>query len=80
MLLPHGAPADSTSLEDQVEDLEVRVAAIEKYLLAKGSIEKYLQATSAPGGSGNSRGSVMMPGVLGMMARGHGARRRLRGA
>ena len=75
-----GAPAESTSLEDQVEDLEVRVAAIEKYLLATGSIEKYLKATRGSGGSGTSRGSVMMPGVLGAMARGHGARRQLRGA
>ena len=52
------APADSSSapLQDQVEDLEVRVAAIEKYLLAKGSIEKYLQAAGGSGGgSGNSR-------------------------
>ena len=64
----------------RLQDLEVRVAAIEKYLLATGSIEKYLKATGGSGGSGTSRGTIMMPGVLGMMARGHGARRRLRGA
>ena len=62
-----GAPAESTSLEDEVQDLEARVAAIEKLL------------KKAKGGSGTSRGSVMMPGVLGAMARGHGARRQLRG-
>ena len=63
------APADSSGapLEDQVQDLEARVAAIEKLL------------KKAKGGSGTSRGSVMMPGVLGAMARGHGARRQLRG-
>ena len=59
----------------RLQDLEARVAAIEKYLLATGSIEKYLKATGGSGGSGTSRGSVMMPGVLGAMARGHGARR-----
>ena len=75
-----GAPAESTSFEDEVQDLEIRVAAIEKYLLATGSIEKYLKATGGSGGSGTSRGSVMMPGVLGAMARGHSARRQLRGA
>ena len=74
------APVKSTSPKDQVQDLQVRVAAIEKYLLATGSIEKYLKATGGSGGSGTSRGKVMMPVVLGMMARGHGARRRLRGA
>ena len=57
-----GAPATS------LQDLEARVAAIEKFL-KKGKE-----------GSGTSRGSVMMPGGLGAMARGHGARRRLRGA
>ena len=56
-----GAPATS------LQDLEARVAAIEKFL-KKGK-----------GDSGTSRGSVMMPGGLGAMARGHGARR-LRGA
>jgi len=64
----------------RLQDLEARVAAIEKYLLATGSIEKYLKATGGSGGSGTSRGSVMMPGVLGAMARGHGARRQLRAA
>ena len=64
-----GAPAESSApLEDQVQDLQGRVAAIEKYL------------KQGKGGSGTSRGSVMMPGGLGAMARGHGARRRLRGA
>ena len=58
------------TLDEAVEFLQARVAAI----------EKYLQATGGSGGSGNSRGSVMMPGGLGAMARGHGARRRLRGA
>jgi hypothetical protein len=56
------------TLDEAVEFLQARVAAIEKFL-KKGK-----------GGSGTSRGSVMMPGVLGAMARGHGARRRLRGA
>ena len=41
-----GAPIASTSLKDQFQDLVARVAAI----------KKYLQATSAPGGSGTSRG------------------------
>ena len=63
-----GAPVVSTTIEDQVQDLEARVAAIEKYL------------KKDKGGSGTSRGSVMMPGGLGAMARGHGARRRLRRA
>ena len=121
-----GTPVASTTIEDQVQDLQDRVSGIENYLQATGSgtssgtsrtldswsslitfgketrsvsqdqptiaeaiedlqdrvvnIENYLQATSASGGSGTSRGSVMMPGGLGAMARGHGARRRLRGA
>ena len=56
------------TVAEVIEDLQDRVV----------NIEKYLQATSDSGGSGNSRGTVMMPVVLGMMARGHGARRRLK--
>ena len=41
-----GGKPVASSLKDQFQDLVARVAAI----------KKYLQATSAPGGSGTSRG------------------------
>ena len=65
------APADSSGapLEDQVQDLEARVAAIEKFL-KKGK-----------GGSGTSRGSAFKGlGLSGPVANSFAARRRLRGA
>ena len=124
-----GAPAESTSLEDEVQDLEARVAAIEKFLKkGKGgsgnsrasasramglsgafvdsfaarrrlkdhdagtslkdqlqdlqgrvaAIEKYLQAASASGGSGTSRGSASRAmGLSGAVVDSFAARRRL---
>ena len=64
------APVASTTIEDQVQDLQGRVT----------SIEKYLQATSGSGGSGNSRGSASRAmGLSGAVANTFAARRRLRG-
>ena len=63
------APVTTTTIEDQVQDLEARVAAIEKFL-KKGK-----------GGSGTSRGSASRaPGLSGAVADSFAARRRLRGA
>ena len=61
----------ASSLKDQFQDLVARVAAI----------KKYLQATSAPGGSGTSRGSASRAmGLSGAVVDSFAARRRLRGA
>ena len=66
-----GGKPVASSLKDQFQDLVARVAAI----------KKYLQATSAPGGSGNSRGSASRAmGLSGAVVDSFAARRRLGGA
>ena len=66
-----GGKPVASSLKDQFQDLVARVAAI----------KKYLQATSAPGGSGTSRGSASRAmGLSGAVVDSFAARRRLRGA
>ena len=49
-----GGKPVASSLKDQFQDLVARVAAI----------KKYLQATSAPGGSGTSRNRLSQASVV----------------